>query len=106
VLRFPDALPPEPSDDAPEWLMERLGNGVKRHFPASGPVERGMSASASVAGTKQLHEQAAEEFPHNLEHAHGIAQRPIGRAIAPAPQNTPLFSAAGNRADGTAGRSP
>jgi hypothetical protein len=43
---LPNALPPEPSDDAPEWLMERLGNGVKRHFPASSPVERGPAVVA------------------------------------------------------------
>jgi hypothetical protein len=77
-------LPPEPSDDAPGWLMERLGPGIKRHFPLPGPVERGPAVDV-LAG-----------------------KNPPPGGISPTGERAlrPLFRASGNWHDGTAGRTP
>lgn len=73
----PDALPPERSDDAKGWLMERVGDGVKRHFPRPSRVERGPAVDPLAP------------IPQTPEPPQGVR-----------------FRAAGNRHDGTAGRLP
>jgi hypothetical protein len=68
-------LPPQPSDDAEGWLMEHLGNGVTLHFPPSERVERGPAVDLTIP--------------------------PVPQRAATSLRWRQVFSAAGNRHDGT-----
>jgi hypothetical protein len=66
-------LPPEPSDSSPEWLMERIGPGVARHFPP--PATRVERGGPAVDPTAPLPQPAPQRVrPGRLFSANGSSR--------------------------------